>query len=492
MMPIIDLLNKIKHDKRENSDDYTIVYLDRILNKGIEIRFSSIQSWSKSFMLVSSLSGQVDIPLHRIKQVKKNGTIVWKREEISVAKDEPLSIEKVSKLLGLEKKNIQQFRETTPKGNKIEGWIVKERNERMGSLLVEKVNGKQTLQYVSGMPKIHYNDEVQFDLNVFENIRLLEKLDGTNVVFFPLIVDGKVIEVCTKTRLMPLSLPKWGEIIGEMIKKYPQIIDAVEKEKVSIATEMFGYRNAHGVDYSVLEISLEVNVHTILDKGMALPSWQVEEIVGRYNLPFDSDIRSKEFKERYKEFITEVEWPEDYNSLYPFLEGYFEDMNKKYKEKYPDSINILVEGCVWHMDKNGETFMLKNKATMVKETHIAIACGIDPIIIDQAIRKVFENSTRENFSDNEKAINLIKEELEENFQREIIEDIKTSQRIDKLYSEFLEFQNKADRYRSIAGLIDEKAGKEMDVSEKLRMFAKLYPDLKKESGLMFRIFSKQV
>ena len=497
MIPIKDLLNRIKWDKSWNPDEFTIVYLDRILNKGIEIPFNSIKMWYTSFMEITGPTGDADIPLHRIKMVKKNGEVVWQREKIDIATSaEDLDEEKASLFLGVKKSDIRQFEVTTLKGNKLQGWIVQERSNKMGSLLIEKVNDIKTLQYVTGMPKIRYKEETTINLNSCDGIQILEKLDGTNIVFFPLIVDGKVIEVCSKTRLMPLTREKWFHLINEAITKYPQIIEAVEKEKVSISTEMFGYRNLHAINYRELGIEFDMKVHTILDRGKALSSWEVLKIVDKYKLPYVSSIMDKEFIDRYKEYIPEdTNFVElmllEKNLLYNELENLFELMNKKYLETHQEG-TIIIEGSVWHIDKEGETFMLKNKATTIKETHIRIATGIEAIFVHQAINKVYENQPSEIFNDKIKAIELVKEELKEDFPKEVVEDARTLRRMDKMYDEYLGYQKGLEYFREVAKKIDMEIGKDADVSTKLRKFAELYPTLKDKSNTMFRIFSKQV
>ncbi len=78
MLPIQDLLNKIKWDKRENPEQYSIFYLDRILNKLIQIPYTKIKKLEGSFMVIGE--EETDIPLHRIKKVMKNDAVVWERK----------------------------------------------------------------------------------------------------------------------------------------------------------------------------------------------------------------------------------------------------------------------------------------------------------------------------------------------------------------------------------------------------------------------------
>lgn len=75
MLPIHQLLNKIKWDKRENPQDYSILYLDRVLNKLIQISYTKIKKIEGSFMVLAN-EDETNIPLHRIKKVMKNNIAV--------------------------------------------------------------------------------------------------------------------------------------------------------------------------------------------------------------------------------------------------------------------------------------------------------------------------------------------------------------------------------------------------------------------------------
>lgn len=90
MKPIADIINKIKWDERENPEDYTIGYEDRILKKIIEVRFADIKRIDEGFMIIDKeVKGRIEeasIPLHRARVVKKKGEIVWKRPS-QVAQD---------------------------------------------------------------------------------------------------------------------------------------------------------------------------------------------------------------------------------------------------------------------------------------------------------------------------------------------------------------------------------------------------------------------
>ena len=77
MQPIKDLINKIKWDKRENPKDYTLVYID--LRKEKYIPYTAIKRLEGNFMILEENNQEVEIPLHRIRKVKKQDKIIWQR-----------------------------------------------------------------------------------------------------------------------------------------------------------------------------------------------------------------------------------------------------------------------------------------------------------------------------------------------------------------------------------------------------------------------------
>ncbi len=81
MMYILDLLNKIKWDQNLNPEEYTIIYLDRINNTKKEIKFDKIKNFNNLTLILESEEKEIEIPLHRIREVKKQGKIIWKREK---------------------------------------------------------------------------------------------------------------------------------------------------------------------------------------------------------------------------------------------------------------------------------------------------------------------------------------------------------------------------------------------------------------------------
>lgn len=79
MEPIINIINKIKWDKRESPEDYTIGYEDRVSKQIIEVKFAEIKRIEDNFMVLERNLEEVSIPLHRVRVVKKKEEVVWKR-----------------------------------------------------------------------------------------------------------------------------------------------------------------------------------------------------------------------------------------------------------------------------------------------------------------------------------------------------------------------------------------------------------------------------
>lgn len=99
MKPIKDLLNKIKWDKREKPEQYSLFYFDRIsktlrnskrisgarkISKKfsgelIKIPFIEIKRSEDNFIIIERNNEEVNIPMHRIREVRKSNKTVWKR-----------------------------------------------------------------------------------------------------------------------------------------------------------------------------------------------------------------------------------------------------------------------------------------------------------------------------------------------------------------------------------------------------------------------------
>ena len=83
MIPIHELLNRICWDEEYGQTDFEIGYYDRLEDRIIrvpvrEIFFESDDHFA--FELYDNEGELHSIPLHRVKQVFRNGELIWHRE----------------------------------------------------------------------------------------------------------------------------------------------------------------------------------------------------------------------------------------------------------------------------------------------------------------------------------------------------------------------------------------------------------------------------
>lgn len=79
MKPIKDIINKIKWDKRENPEDYSLFYIDRISKELVELKMKDIARMESNFLVIKDEEEETNIPLHRIREVRKKDITIWKR-----------------------------------------------------------------------------------------------------------------------------------------------------------------------------------------------------------------------------------------------------------------------------------------------------------------------------------------------------------------------------------------------------------------------------
>lgn len=80
MIPIQDFLNKLKWDPNEDPLTYTFLYLDRVANKLREVKYKDIAEVKDGFMTIVKEDSEAQIPLHRIRVVKRGTDVVWERK----------------------------------------------------------------------------------------------------------------------------------------------------------------------------------------------------------------------------------------------------------------------------------------------------------------------------------------------------------------------------------------------------------------------------
>jgi uncharacterized protein (UPF0248 family) len=82
MTPIQDLLNRIRWDREFGHAHFEIGYYDRIEKTLVRVPFESISfpEGEPFFLEAVAPDGIVhSVPLHRVRAVWRNGTVIWQR-----------------------------------------------------------------------------------------------------------------------------------------------------------------------------------------------------------------------------------------------------------------------------------------------------------------------------------------------------------------------------------------------------------------------------
>ncbi len=82
MIPIHELLNRIRWDKDYGDASFTIGYYDRVANKIIRVPFKQLDFDPQDhfdFSLVDEEGELHTVPLHRIREVFRNNELIWER-----------------------------------------------------------------------------------------------------------------------------------------------------------------------------------------------------------------------------------------------------------------------------------------------------------------------------------------------------------------------------------------------------------------------------
>ena len=72
------MLDKIKWSKKFNENDIDLVYFDRLLKNNIEVNYKYIKI-EDNFIIIENKNKISEIPLHRLREIRNKGIIIWKR-----------------------------------------------------------------------------------------------------------------------------------------------------------------------------------------------------------------------------------------------------------------------------------------------------------------------------------------------------------------------------------------------------------------------------
>lgn len=83
MIPIHELLNRIRWDEDFGRGEFVIGYYDRVEDRIIRVPLRELffePGDHFAFDLIDTAGELHSIPLHRIKEVRRNGELIWHRE----------------------------------------------------------------------------------------------------------------------------------------------------------------------------------------------------------------------------------------------------------------------------------------------------------------------------------------------------------------------------------------------------------------------------
>jgi len=83
MTPIQELLNRIRWDDEYANADFVIGYYDRVDERVIRVPFTALYFDPDdhfSFQVFDAEAELHSVPFHRVREVYRDGALVWKRE----------------------------------------------------------------------------------------------------------------------------------------------------------------------------------------------------------------------------------------------------------------------------------------------------------------------------------------------------------------------------------------------------------------------------
>ena len=86
MIPIQDLLHRIQWDSEFGKCEFVLGYYDRVEDRIVRVPFRRVhfeQGEHFMFEAVEDDGGVHGVPLHRVREVWRNGELIWHRETVA-------------------------------------------------------------------------------------------------------------------------------------------------------------------------------------------------------------------------------------------------------------------------------------------------------------------------------------------------------------------------------------------------------------------------
>ena len=308
--------------------------------------------------------------------------------------------EEAARILGVPVRDIEEFEliDTFNPDNTVCGFVSRSQSS-YGSMVIYKVNHYFVEQVVIGTPKQKYPfDKLgKWLFPVSRQVRVYEKLDGTNVLAYKYKGGGKTY-LSYKARLSPfLRNGRWGdffEMWKEMLEKYPIIKQLVERyvldSGINLSFELYGARNKHLIDYYpvLLDTALLFGIKNSVEEPAILDPKEIDS--GDIPLP---------------NLVVEIGSKKDLTSWYQKLRKQQEALNKTTEDGIVGS-----EGFVWYLtDTKGGVRQYKCKPETIEKIHWASG-GISKGSIVTTVMNAYESTDDVTF---DYVVQLLKEEFDE-------------------------------------------------------------------------------
>jgi len=368
-------------------------------------------------------------------------------------------LETVVALSGVGHKHWQEFSVVSPGGINFAGFLCRQESEWLGTLALTQVEGQERLEFIAGMPKIPYpyqydrHGQVQLVIPIpprATDARFTIKVDGTCIIFYPL-TDGnsKVLEVIPRTRLQPVLTPsRWGDwnaLLSEVLPDRAPVERAVQEQDVTLAFELWGYRNPHLISY---DTPLALTLHTGIRHRKLLAFPHLAQIARHHGFPLVESIQ--------------VATP-DAAGLAAAYRAWQEKMEAA--NKAAGAERYVQEGAILAISTARIAHYYKCKPPSIEEIHWRTDQSIGREVIQQALYKMRENGY-DFFSG--RVEDLIAE-LENDFQRPHVEQ--QEELIRRVWTEYvIELQ----MTETLRGLVDESGLHPRDTPNLMRYLSQHY------------------
>ncbi len=357
------------------------------------------------------------------------------------------------------RKYWQEFSATTPGGIDFAGHICRHESKWMGTLALTQVAGRERLEFIAGMPKIRYpyqrhRDRVELVIPIpprATDARFTLKLDGTCILFYALRdEEGDVLEVIPRTRLTPVLKPsRWGDwnaLLDEALPDRAPVERAVREQNVSLAFELWGYRNPHLISY---ETGLALTLHTAIRHKQLLAFPHLAQIARRYDLPLVESIQ--------------VAKP-DADGLAAAYRAWQEKMEAANTAAGTD--RFVQEGAMLAISTASTARYYKCKPPSIEEIHWRVDQSIGKEVIRQALHKMRENG----YDFAEGQVDDLVAELEKDFERPYVE-----QQEELIRRVWVEYVVELQKKEWLRGLVEQSGLDPRDTPNLMRHLSSHYP-----------------